>query len=376
MAAPCNLLWSPRVARKISECGIVVDRSSSHSLVEQVHKGIRERIFSGRIGVGTPVPSLRALADSLGVSVKVTTAAYARLVRDGWLRSEPRSGYIAVTPEMPLRSGRVLLVLSNEGFYPDYVAHRFQERCEAIGIQVSRVVVADPEEVPVSLDIALMDSFDFAVSFHFKRRVVDTLDESGVPFALVASDESCSSRCRNCVGVMKPDKDEDVAGEVVATCAELGVRSVELVDFQRVKRSYASEFANAGIKVCESIIEPERSTLWFEGIPRGVMHALLKRLSSRRPALPDLFFFLDDYVAKGALMAFALSGVRIPEDVKVITFANKGNGPIYARDLSRIEIDPLAMGDAVADFVIAWFKGRRGATPSMPPPVFIRGDTI
>ena len=64
---------------------------------------------------------------------------------------------------------------------------------------------------------------------------------------------------------------------------------------------------------------------------------MLKRLSSRRPALPDLFFFLDDYVAKGALMALAASGVRIPEGVKVIVFANKGNGPVYVKDLMSIK---------------------------------------
>ena len=356
-------------------CGFTVDRSSERSLVDQVYRAIRERVFAGRLRVGQSVPSLRSLADSLGVSVKVTTAAYARLARDGWLRAKPRAGYVAVTPEMPLKSGRVLLVLSNEGFFTDYVAHRFQDRCEAVGIQVSRVVVADPEEVPVSLDIALMDSFDFVVSLHFKRRVVETLNASGVPFAVVYSCASAVCRLENCVGVMCTTAN-GIAREVVSACKARGVSSVELVDFHSVNRPYAAAFRRAGISVREWLVPCTNETLWFEGIPRSTMRAFVERLSSPRPALPDLFFFLDDYVAKGALMAFALSGVRIPEDVKVIAFSNKGNGPVYAKDLARVELDPIATGDAVADFTISWLKGTKHAPQTLPPPVFIEGETI
>lgn len=363
------------MARKSPECGFAIDRSSSRSLVDQVYKGMRERIFAGRIKIGSAVPSLRALADELGVSVKVTTTAYARLARDGWLRAEPRAGYVAVTPEMPLRRGRVLLVLSNEGFFTDYVAHRFQERCEAVGIQVSRVVVADPEDVPVALDIALMDSFDFIVSLHFKRRVVETLDASGVPFAIVCTCAASARRLANCVGVLTTATD-GIVGEVVSACAARGIASVELVDFHGVKRPYAAAFRRAGVAVREWTIPCAGDTLWYEDIPRSAMRAFVKRLSSRRPALPDLFFFLDDYVAKGALMALAASGVRIPDDVKVIAFANKGNGPVYIRDIARVELDPLATGDAVAEFAISWFKGDGKDPRPLPPPVFIEGETI
>ena len=362
------------MARKSPECGFAIDRSSARSLVDQVYKGMRERIFAGRVKIGSAVPSLRALADELGVSVKVTKAAYGRLVRDGWLRAVPRAGYLAVTPEMPKCQARVLLVLPNEGFFSDYVAHRLQERCEKAGIQVSRVIVPDPEDVPVSLDIALSDRFDLAVSFHFKKRVIDALDESGVPFVLAAGDGCAASRCRNCVGRLRVA--DDVAGEVAEFCARRGVRTAELVDFHVVKRPYAAAFRRAGIAVREWTVPCANETLWYEDIPRGVMRAFLQRLKSRRPALPDLFFFLDDYVAKGALMALAASGVRIPEDVKVLTFANRGNGPVYVKDLARIEQDPIARGDAVADFVVSWLNGGRDAPQAMPPPVFIHGETI
>ena len=351
-----------------------VDRSAALSLADQVYRGMRERIFAGRVKIGAVVPSLRTLADELGVSVKVTKTAYGRLVRDGWLRAVPRTGYVAVTPEIPRCRARMLLVLPNEGFFSDYVVHRIQERCEKVGIHVSRAVVNDPEDVPVSLDIALSEKFDLAVSFHFKKRVIEALDESGVPFVLAAADGGAARRCRNCVGCLHVA--DDVSEEVAAVCAKRGVRTAELVDFHVVKRPYAAAFRRAGIAVREWTVPCANETLWYEDIPRGVMRAFLRRLNSRRPALPDLFFFLDDYVARGALMALAASGVRIPEDVKVLTFANRGNGPVYVKDLARIELDPIARGDAVADFVVGWFEGRREAPPPLPPPVFIEGETL
>ncbi len=362
------------MAGRKPDCGIEVDRSSALSLADQVYRGLRERIFAGRVKIGAAVPSLRALADGLGVSVKVTKAAYGRLVRDGWLRAEPRRGYVAVTPEIPRCRARILLVLPNEGFFSDYVAHRLQERCEKAGIQVSRALVADPEEVPVSLDIALSDRFDMAVSFHFKRRVIEALDESGVPFVLATGECDAASRFRNCAGRLHVA--DDVSGEVAAFCARRGVRTAELVDFHAVKRPYAAAFRRAGIAVRERTIPCADGTLWYEDIPRGVMRAFLRRLKSRRPALPDLFFFLDDYVAKGALMALAASGVRIPEDVKALTLANRGNGPVYVRELARVELDPLARGDVIADFVISRLKGCDAAPPQLPPPVFIAGETL
>lgn len=362
------------MSRKAIECGIGVDRSSELSLVDQVYRSVRERIFAGRVKVGSAVPSLRALADELGVSVKVTKAAYERLVHDGWLRSVPRKGYMAVTPEMPKCRARMLLVLPNEGFFSDYVAHRLQERCEKAGIQVSRAVVADPEDVPVSLDIALLDRFDMVVSFHFKKRVIEAIDGSGVPFVLAAGEGGAAGRCRNCVGRMHVA--DDVSGEVAAFCVKRGVCTAELVDFQVVKRLYAAAFRRAGIAAREWVIPCPNETLWYEDIPRGVMRAFLSRLKSRRPALPDLFFFLDDYVAKGALMALASSGVRIPEDVKVLTLANRGNGPVYVKDLARIELDPFARGDAIADFAIACLEGRSDVPQTLPPPIFIEGETL
>ena len=44
--------------------------------------------------------------------------------------------------------------------------------------------------------------------------------------------------------------------------------------------------------------------------------------------LPDVLFFVDDYIASGAMVALLHEGVRIPEDVRVASLYNKGLGPV------------------------------------------------
>ena len=93
--------------------------------------------------------------------------------------------------------------------------------------------------------------------------------------------------------------------------------------------------------------------------PQEVSMAALSEMRRRiagRKRLPDLFLFTDDYLAQGALVALAVAGVRIPEDVAVVTHANKGLGPVWVKPLSRLEMDPGAHGRAVSEAVVGYLK--------------------
>ena len=77
--------------------------------------------------------------------------------------------------------------------------------------------------------------------------------------------------------------------------------------------------------------------------------------------LSDGALFTDDYVAQGALLALALAGVRVPEDVAVVSHSNKGLGPVWANPLTRLEMDPITHGREVAKVVVGHLKS--GAFP-------------
>ena len=61
-------------------------------LYEYLYRRIREDILTGTLPAGTRLPSKRALAEHLQVSVMTVETAYAQLTAEGYLESRPRLG--------------------------------------------------------------------------------------------------------------------------------------------------------------------------------------------------------------------------------------------------------------------------------------------
>jgi GntR family transcriptional regulator/MocR family aminotransferase len=59
----------------------------------QIYHQLRTEIETGRRAAGTRLPSKRALAAQLGVSVNTVDGAYSQLLSEGFLEARPRSGY-------------------------------------------------------------------------------------------------------------------------------------------------------------------------------------------------------------------------------------------------------------------------------------------
>ena len=71
------------------------------SLYEHLYRRIRDDIERGRIAAGEKMPSKRSFAKHLGVSLITVEGAYAQLVAEGYLRSEPRRGFYACEVACP-----------------------------------------------------------------------------------------------------------------------------------------------------------------------------------------------------------------------------------------------------------------------------------
>lgn len=81
---------------------------------------IRDDILRGRIKAGERLPSKRAFAAELGVSVVTVQLAYDQLLAEGYIRSKERSGYYAERVAEGLREVRPAL--------PDYAAIKHEEK--------------------------------------------------------------------------------------------------------------------------------------------------------------------------------------------------------------------------------------------------------
>lgn len=91
-----------------------LEQRGGASLYEYVYQQIRDDIVAGRIAAGEHLPSKRAFASHLGISVITIENAYNQLLAEGYICSKPRRGYYACElPDTPV------LALSEEGIDRD-----------------------------------------------------------------------------------------------------------------------------------------------------------------------------------------------------------------------------------------------------------------
>ena len=70
-----------------------VPQEGALPLYEQIYRRMVEEIRTGRLAAGERAPSKRQLCAQLGVSLSTVETAYGMLVAEGYLQSQPRSGY-------------------------------------------------------------------------------------------------------------------------------------------------------------------------------------------------------------------------------------------------------------------------------------------
>ncbi|MEG1246866.1 MocR-like pyridoxine biosynthesis transcription factor PdxR [Gordonibacter sp.] len=84
-----------------------LDERGEDSLYGYLYHCIKRDIEAGAISAHEKLPSKRALAKHLGVSLVTVEGAYAQLAAEGYVRSEPRRGYFAneLAPLVSLKEG-------------------------------------------------------------------------------------------------------------------------------------------------------------------------------------------------------------------------------------------------------------------------------
>ena len=71
---------------------IIISNSSGKPIYEQIADQVKEQIMAGALAPGEALPSIRALAKDLKISVITTKRAYEELERDGFLENVPGKG--------------------------------------------------------------------------------------------------------------------------------------------------------------------------------------------------------------------------------------------------------------------------------------------
>ena len=358
-----------------------VSRSVGATLISQVEDGIRVAIERGVFKPGTSLPTTREIAKSLGVGRVVVERALSRLKRRNYVSARPHAGIVVLDSGEKSWHGTVLIVSTSHAgsYYPNVVSYEIKTRLLNAGffcLQVSAESFSDGAADLFALNAYLRGHVDFAIEIFNSSSVERSLSRAGVPFIAVG-DKTC--RSRHCCGNVSLDWNLALP-EFMKQCRAQGVRRVLQVSSSlRKMADLSTVLGEAGIRCERCVVKASRNLPMpssFESASFGVMRKFLRSCQAGGKPLPDLVFFSDDHLAAGGLWAFADVRVDVPDTVRVVTWANRGDEPAYAKDLTMMVMDPRAHGHAIAKSVIEWLeKGRLAACPTLGPE-YVCGQTF
>ena len=141
--------------------------------------------------------------------------------------------------------------------------------------------------------------------------------------------------------------------DFIRICARRSVRRVMQFGYGNGAFDLTEMLSMMGVE-CESMNVPVQTRA--DSICRAALKMTRQWIRRRKNTLPDLIFFIDDYVAQGALMAFSIEGLRIPQDVKIVVCVNRGRELALPIPLTRLEMDPVADGRAIAEAIAAYVR--------------------
>ncbi|MCQ2392426.1 MAG: GntR family transcriptional regulator [Kiritimatiellae bacterium] len=346
-------------------------RNHRCSLVEQVTHGLREAIHSGFYKPGDILPSTQLLAERLGVSRIVTRAALKALTAEGLVNPRPGTGALVLAHGKRLWKGNVLFISRSNGivYYENVFRTVLRKQLLVDGWHLMEATVVSDNDLD-ELDLQLTTHVDFAVVLFDNPAAERVLSKAGVPFVVLG--DKTTYRRPGAVGYVRYDRSAG-AGKMAEACRTLGIRrvlQVNLQDFDDV----GAAFSAVGIESCTWLIAEGWSADQNAASYFAVRDAFLARLDREPFKKTDLLYFSDDCAFVGGFAAFACRNIRLPDDLRVASFAVKGNGPISYGELPRLELDPVADATEIAEAVKAYLANARWTGPKTIQTHFVGGE--
>lgn len=347
---------------------------------DEIADALRSELEGGRYRAGMALPSVAELRKRFGAGEFAVRAALKKLRDDGCIVL--KTGIGAVVAQVASRDwkGRIAFIATNTS--GSYFYHALfirlslvfrQNGWDFVPIYVNRW--RDDELDFLHLRRSATNGLDFAILITDEVRVAEVCDEIALPYIVL---NGYIREFPNAKAVVREDF-KKCFSDLISALRYRQVRRVLEVDTKRsMDRSFKNMLYGAGFSVqrmmCTLDGEIPNS---LEDVKRSGYLGVAKFLADakNRKRLPDAIIFDDDYLAVGGITALLECGLRIPQDVRVVTYSNTGNAPIIGVSLARIENDPISYGDVVAKYVLNLLTGSH---PS-PPRVrwrFIPGDSL
>lgn len=357
-----------------------VDRTSPVGLAEQVYEGFCAAIRTGVFRVGEALPTWRETAKALGVSDRVLRTAMAKLARQGVVVSHGRGGCLVANTSLRKRWKGMVLAVQDANTAMTYSSQdEIMQLAKAmvrsgsafVPVMVDEIAGGKAREAFAIVEQVTSFAIDFVLMLCDGTPLARWLSRRRIPFASYNRYD-----VPNFVGSLPGCDFTKAIERFVRACRQAGVGSVLQVSFS------GAELFDAIPALREAGIEANRWDVPMIGrriavnVRKSGERAFTERLRKNRDWLPDVILFLDDYLATGALSALVYAGVKIPEDVRFVTFANRGDEPAFPVAPTLIRLDNGRRGRLFAE-AVALYR-RTGTWPKLRPVAaeYVPGDTF
>ncbi len=331
---------------------------------EQIADTLRREILA-TAEVGQKLPSDAEQARRFDVSVITLREAVRLLCQEGLLERRQGSGtrVLSVTP----KAKRVaLLAPPNLAATPFYFHHRLlqvaTQRLKAAGLETETVITSGGDAAPgESTLLRLLERpRDKAVDAILRvqgprdREAILAVEAAGVP--VVGTDENLYPYS------VRADHDRLIR-QATRFLIERGRRRIAFVQYDPpglkdrgeewfLRVQFREALAEAGVAYHPEWVCTARDP-FKPGSGWDHIHDLWQGDGEKPDAL---LIGLDTLFTETAMALLAL-GVRVPQDVLVVTHANKGSGMFYPFPVVQLEVDPEACATAMVDVLLRRMRG-------------------
>lgn len=364
---------------------MIASENISHRLpYQQVKSDILETIRKGNLKIGDRLKSITALSKEYQVAGETVRKAIGELVKENILETRGAAGtYVIGLPEQPgTKSVRHLKVLTIFGADPD---EKFSSSQFKSGIM----------DVFSDFDINLrIFKYGFRKSKQENIFELSTMaQESGIGGVIfrwhdqVYLRELAKFPTIFCNSQFFPSY-FDKASQV--TC--LGVESAYLATENLIQRGHTkiglicstkNNIFNESLSGYQAGIQDNgiqyESDLVLTDMSLDQTDTIFLKVKEWLQSNPEItaVYVDDDYVCSVVLDAVTDCNKRIPEDLSIISFANKNNGPFWRKTVTKVEIDHYQVGYTAARMLIDIMSGN--AVPGQfkyISPIIIPGETV
>lgn len=354
----------------------------SGNLTTQMADGIVAAIERGIWKPGDVLPTAKEWQTALGIGAYVPRAAMKLLADRGVVIVKKHVGGIVTGRGVHRWKGRIAFITTTTrvSFHENAHAFALQSIFENAGWEFVHIPLPECQEDDADLNVSplkrhIAHGIDFAICFTGSRQIATSLNKAGVRHIFTGG---TGREFPGAEAVINLEENSQRAAErLTRHWIASKVRTALIVDFERVMpRTITSTIFSSGIKFRQIVVKRPNSRDYLQNIQQAGLDAVARFFDSEknRTNPPDAIFFYDDYLAAGGLIALAATGLRVPEDIRIATLANKGLGPVWFKPLTRLEYDPVENARLIGNYVLKLLAGKKAAPPTLQLK-FIEGKT-